>query len=67
MFVVCPTVTANVSHLGEEADLEALAFNLALMLLKINMFNLVLNRHFCQTAVSSLWLSFQRLNQFTSS
>jgi hypothetical protein len=49
------SMCANVLRFGVVADLEALTFNLAL------------NPPFYQTAVSSLWLSFHRLNHFKSS
>ena len=41
----------NVLQLGEVADLEALTFNLALMLIEVQMLKLALMPPFCQTAV----------------
>jgi hypothetical protein len=45
------SIYLNGLQLGEVADFEAIIFNLALMLLEIQMFNLALNPPFCQTAV----------------
>ena len=48
----------NVLQLGEVADLEALTFNLALMLIEVQMLKLALMPPFCQTPVAVAQLPF---------
>mgnify|MGYP007083429699 CR=1 FL=1 len=45
------SIGANVPTLGEEAELVAQTFSLAVTIIEIRMFNLALNPLFCQTCV----------------